>query len=215
MSGWRFCAAPRRTAVGLPAVGLPAVGLLAVGLLIVAAAVAPRGAWAGPVPFDLGLQVPPVVHDSKAPPACTVAWLIGNIRTNDFFVARARIAHARDERPVNGRMPCPSIPPQMAARALDSCAARSLDPHHCVYADMARGFQSAPRLHNTAENASRCTSDTANFIGMACWMSGDMAVCNTACGETVAEAEAKAGARCADKQQHACPIRESAPVMMP
>lgn len=200
--------------VALTRFSLTGVSLLGVFLTGVALTGAPA-AWAGPSSFNLGLDVPAVVVDSKAPPDCSAAWLVGNTATNDFYVARAVIAHGKDDKPVQGHMPCPPIQPQVAARALDTCAARALDRRQCVYADMSRGFETAPRLDNTAENASRCTSDQAKFIGMACWMAKGLAVCNAACGETASEAEAKAGARCEDKQRHPCPIRESAPVAMP
>lgn len=187
--------------------------LAAAGLLI--GGLAP-GASAGPVDFDLGLQEPPVVVDSKAPPACTVAWLVINYVTNDIFVSRARIARGDDEKPVAERMPCPApVPVRVAERALNVCTDRALDPKHCVYADMSRGFEVQPDIHKTAENAARCSSDKALHIGVACWMAGGMAVCDSGCGDTPEAAEEQAVARCQDKQQRSCPIKASVPVIMP
>ena len=163
---------------------------------------------------------------------CTVsAWLIGygmgylrgardaitaDVANDDMFAARMRIASAETDAPVNGRLPCPrSIPVRVAGQALDVCTNRALDPKTCVYADMARGFENEPELRNTAENASRCTSDHASYIGVACWMSGRFSVCNTGCGDAPEEAVAQAKTRCEDKQQRSCPITGAVPVAGP
>jgi len=173
-------------------------------------------ALAGPTAFDLGLHVPPVVVDSEAPPDCTAAWSVINYTTNDLFVARARIAHGDGEKPVNGRMACPAaIPVRVAERALDGCVATALEPKQCVYADMSRGFEAAADIRNTSENAARCTSDKASFIGVACVLVSDRPICASACGETAAEAENQAAARCQDKQQRVCLLKASAPIAMP
>lgn len=199
---------------GLPDVVRRLCRVFAAGLLLLAGFRA--DALAGPVDFDLGLHVPPIVVDSKVPPDCTVAWLIANTTTNDIFLARAQIAHGEGERPVDGRMPCPAtIPPRVAERALDVCYNRALEPRHCVFADMSRGFESAPDIRNTAENGARCTSDKASHIAVACWMSNKLAVCDTGCGDTQEAAEAQAVTRCQDKQQRNCDIKASAPVAMP
>lgn len=171
---------------------------------------------AGPVDFDLGLHVPPVILDTKAPPGCTATWLVTNTADNDVFAARMRIDPSDTDTPVNGRMPCPAaIAPRVADRALNVCADRAADPKRCVFADMARGFETQPVLRNSAENASRCTSDTASQIALACWMSGGLAVCNVGCGETAEAASKAARARCEDKQQRQCAITASVPVAGP
>lgn len=182
------------------------------GVLLMLAA----SAQAGTLDFNLGLGVPPVILDTKAPPACTVTWLLDNTANNDIFAARMRIDASDQDSPVNGRMPCPAnIAPRVADRALDICASRAADPKTCVFADMARGFEAHPDMRNTAENGSRCTSDKAAQIALACWMSGGLAVCNVGCGDTAEAAKQSARARCEDKQQRSCPIMESVPVSGP
>jgi hypothetical protein len=178
------------------------------------ASLSPAGA--GPLGFDLGLSVPPVIVDSQAPVGCTVTWLITDTANGDVFAARMRIAGADPDVPENHRMPCPrSIPPRVAARALDACVNRAADPKSCVYADMIRGFELGPDIQNSAENASRCMSDRASQIGVACWMSGKLSVCNVGCGETPEQAAAHARQRCEDKQQHSCPVTGTVAVSGP
>lgn len=184
------------------------------GLLAVLLPIAP--AAAGPLDFNLGLSVPPIVFDSKAPPSCTVTWLVENTANNDVFAARMRIAPSGGETPVNGRMPCPTdIPPRVPDRALAICTSHAADPKSCVFADAARGFETRPDLLNTAENGSRCTSDKATQIALACWMAGGLAVCNVGCGSSEAAAKQSAQARCEDKQRRSCAIRASVPVSAP
>jgi hypothetical protein len=173
-------------------------------------------AQAVPLQFDLHLDVPPVVVDSQAPAGCTVTWLIADLANKDLFAARMRIASKETDTPVNQRMPCPaSVPPRVAIRALDVCTSRSADPKACVYADMVRGFEQDPDIRNTAENASRCSSDKASDLGVACWPAGKLEVCNVACGNSPEQAVKEARARCEDKQQRACPITGSVPVSGP
>jgi hypothetical protein len=186
------------------------------GFLVTACMTAVAPARAVPLQFDLHLDVPPVVLDSQAPAGCTVTWLIADLANKDLFAARMRIASKETDTPVNRRLPCPaSVPPRVAISALDVCASRSADAKSCVYADMARGFELDPDIHNTAENQSRCSSDKASQIGVACWSAGKLEVCNVACGETPDQAVKEARARCEDKQQRACPITGSAPVAGP
>lgn len=187
-------------------------------LAVIAILVAIRPAWAGPLDFNLQMNNPPVIYDSKAAPACTVTWLLEDTADNDIFAARMRIAPAEADRPVNGHMPCPSpanIPPRMADSALDFCRDHATDPKSCVFADSARGFQSRPEAGNTAENTSRCPSDTASHIALSCWMSNGLAVCDVGCGNSPAQAESAAKSRCEDKQQRSCPISASVPVIGP
>lgn len=173
-------------------------------------------AAASPLTFDLELHVPPVITDSKAPAGCTVTYLIADTANNDLFAARMRIAGSETDTPVNGRLPCPaSIDPRVASRALDACRDREPDPKSCVFGDMARGFERTPSVRNTAENASRCALDHFSDIGVACWMSGGLSVCNVGCGASPATAVSQARARCEEKQQHACPITGSVPIAGP
>jgi hypothetical protein len=160
--------------------------------------------------------LPPVVNDTTRPPNCTVTYLVTNTAINDTIAVRMQIAPDPNDTPVNNVMPCPpDIPPRVASRALDVCIRRAAEPKHCVYADMARGFEKQPRLDNTAENNSRCTSDKATDIGLACWRSGELEVCDVGCGSDAASAIAAATERCEAKQQRQCPIIGSLPVLAP
>jgi hypothetical protein len=182
-------------------------------LLLLCGAVA---AQAGPLGFDLGLHVPPVIADSTAPTKCTVTYMIADLTNNDLFAARMRIDAAETDTPVQNRLPCPAmIPPRVGLRALDVCTSRTGEAKYCVFADMARGFEREPDIRNTAENAARCSSDKASDIGVACWMSGTLSVCNTVCANSPAEALVQAKARCEDKQQHSCPVTATVPVSGP
>jgi hypothetical protein len=145
-----------------------------------------------------------------------VTWLIDNTANNDVFAVRMRIDPEQNANPVNGRMPCPPvIAPRVADQALRVCGNLVADPKTCVYADMIRGFEARPEVRNTAENASRCLSDKAKEIALACWMAGGLAVCNVGCGETAAAAQQSARDRCEDKQQQKCPVTASVPVLAP
>jgi len=174
------------------------------------------GAQAGPLGFELGLHVPPVIADSTAPAKCTVTYMIADLTNNDLFAARMRIDPAETDTPVQNRLPCPAmIPPRVGLRALDVCISRTGETKYCVFGDMARGFEREPDVRNTAENAARCSSDKASDIGVACWMAGTLSVCNTVCANSPAEALQQAKARCEDKQQHSCPITATVPVSGP
>jgi hypothetical protein len=173
-------------------------------------------AEAGPLGFDLDLHVPPVIADSTAPTKCTVTYVVADLTNNDLYAARMRIAPAETDTPVQNRLPCPTtISPRVGLRALDVCTTRTGEAKYCVFADMGRGFEREPDIHNTAENAARCSSDKASDIGVACWMSGRLSVCNMACANSPADALAQARARCEDKQQHSCPITATVPVSGP
>jgi hypothetical protein len=80
---------------------------------------------------------------------------------------------------------------------------------------MARGFERQPKADNSAENFSRCSSDKATDIGVACWLSGDLHVCGAACGGSPDTAISAAVSRCEAKHQHQCPITGSLPVLAP
>ena len=183
----------------------------ALALLVPASAVI-----AGPVPFDLHLDVPPIIADSQAPVGCTVTYMIADTADNDLFAARMRIASTETSTPVDNRMPCPpDMPPRVGLRALDVCSSRAGEAKTCVFADMSRGFERGTGIRNTSEIASRCSSDKFSYVGAACWMSGNLSVCNVSCGNSAADAMAQARTRCEDKQQHSCPITASVPVSGP
>ena len=182
----------------------------------IAALLCGGAAHAGPIAFDLQLNVPPVVADCQAPAGCTVTYLIADTANNDLFAARMRIASAETDTPTDNRMPCPAdVPTRVGVRALDTCQSRAADPKYCVFADMSRGFESEPGIHNTSEIASRCSSDKFSDIGAACWMAGKIQVCDVACGTSPAQAAARARLRCEGKQQHSCPITATVPVAGP
>jgi hypothetical protein len=138
------------------------------------------------------------------------------VTTNDMLAVRMQIAPDPNDRPHNNLMPCPpDVPPRVASRALDACTARADDPKDCVYGDMGRDFEKQPKVDNTAENYSRCASDKATYIGVACWQSGKLQVCGVSCGNAPAVAIAAAVSRCQSKQQRECPITGSLPVLAP
>jgi hypothetical protein len=182
--------------------------------LVLPALVLPANA--GPLSFDLDLHVPPVIADSTAPTKCTVTYMIADLANNDLYATRMRIDPMETDSPVHNRLPCPpNMPPRVGLQALDVCISRSGESKYCVFADMSRGFEQEPDVHNTAENASRCSSDKASDIGVACWMSGKLSVCNVACANSPQDALVQARARCEDKQQHSCPITATVPVSGP
>ncbi len=176
----------------------------------------PGQASAGTSTSDLMNVLPPVVKDTTKAADCTVTWLVTNVMTNDTLAVRMQIASDEDDKPVNNLMPCPTdIPPRVAARALDACIRRAADPKHCVFADMGRDFEKQPKADNTAENYSRCASDKATDIGVACWRSGTLEICDVGCGDSPATAVSAAVSRCEAKQQRQCPIAGSLPVLAP
>ena len=157
--------------------------------------------------------MPPVIKDTAKPPDCTVTYLVTDIATNDMIAVRMQIAPDLNSAPINNVMPCPpNVPPRVASRALDACNRRAADPKHCVYGDMGRDFEKQPKADNTAENSSRCASDKATDIGVACWLSGELQVCDVGCGNSPASAITTAVNRCEAKQQRQCPITGSLPV---
>jgi hypothetical protein len=171
---------------------------------------------AGPLAFDLQLNVPPIIADSQAPEACTVTYLVADTANSDLFAARMRIAPAESDAAVNNRLPCPAtVPPRVARQALEMCTTRAEEARSCVFADMSRGFEREPGIQNTSEIAARCGSDKSSDIALACWTSGKLSVCDVGCGNSPAEAMTRARARCEDKQQHACPVTATVPVSAP
>jgi hypothetical protein len=183
-------------------------------LTLLCCCISPVPALAVTSSYDYGL--PPVVEDTTKAANCTVTWLVTDITTNDMLAVRMQIAPDPNDKPVNNLMPCPAeAPPRLASRALDACVIRAADPKNCVYADMARGFERQPKADNSAENFSRCSSDKATDIGVACWLSGDLHVCGAACGGSPDTAISAAVSRCEAKHQHQCPITGSLPVLAP
>ncbi len=166
--------------------------------------------------FGIDDAPPPIVLDTTKPRLCTIGWLVADTATNDLFLARMQVAPALNEKPAGGSLPCPTeVPPRMAARALDVCLARATDAKTCVFGDMTRGFLDRPDVRNSAENGSRCASDLYRYIGIACWRSGDINVCNVGCGRTDLEARGTAQGRCESKHQKSCTITGSSEILAP
>ena len=166
--------------------------------------------------YDSLNTLPPVIEDTTRAAPCTVTWLVIDIATNDAIAVRMQVTQDKDDRPVNNLLPCPpDVPPRVATRALDACILRAADPKDCVFADMSRGFEQRPIVDNTAENASRCSSDKASDIGLACWRSAQHEVCAAGCGSSPEAAIGAAVSRCEAKHQHQCPITGSRPVLAP
>jgi hypothetical protein len=185
-------------------------------LLLLCCLAVPDAARAGTSSSDILNGLPPVVNDTAKPPNCTVTYLVTNVATNDTIAVRMQIVPDPNDTPVNNVMPCPpDIPPRVASRALDACTRRAAEPKHCVFADMGRDFAQRPRVDNTAENNARCVSDKATHIGLACWRSGELDVCDVGCGNSAALAITAAVERCEAKQQRQCPITGSLPVLAP
>ena len=173
-------------------------------------------ARAGASTFDVMNNLPPVVQDTTKAAICTVTYLVADVTTNDMIAVRMQITPDPNDQPANDLMPCPpNIPPRVASRALDACIKRAADPKQCVFADMGRDFETRPKVDNTAENSSRCTSDKATDIGVACWLAGTLQVCDVGCGASPAAAITAAVSRCEAKQQRQCPITASLPVLAP
>jgi hypothetical protein len=173
-------------------------------------------ARAGTSTFDSMSALPPVIRDTTKATDCTVVYLVTDITNNDMIAVRMQIAPDANDRAVNDLMPCPpDIPPRVAARALDACVIRAADPKNCVFADMGRDFEKQPKTDNTAENRSRCASDQSTDIGVACWRSGELQVCDVGCGKGPAAAISTAVERCETKHQKRCLITGSLPVLAP
>ena len=196
----------------IPASGVPRRLILLLFCCLALASVARAGTDSS----DILNSLPPVVTDTAKPPACTVTYLVTDVTTNDTIAVRMQITPDQNDTPVNNVMPCPrDIPPRVASRALDACTRRAAEPKHCVFTDMGRDFEKRPRLDNTAENNSRCASDKATDIGLACWQSGELEVCDVGCGTSAASAIKAATERCEAKQQRQCLITGSLPVLAP
>jgi hypothetical protein len=173
-------------------------------------------AWGAAVSSADDIGVAAVVTDTTKPRQCVFAYMVVDAGNNDMFVSRQQVAQGQDESANRGRFPCPTqVPARLATRALEACLTRAADQKLCVHGDMARGFESRTDIRQTAENTSRCASDLANYIGIACWDAGERNVCNVACGGTEQEARDQARGRCEVKQQKRCPITGVAEILPP
>jgi hypothetical protein len=184
--------------------------VLLVPLLVTAAS------QAAPQNFGIDTNLPSMIIDTTRPRECTITYLLEDISNNDLFASRMQFSPAFDAVAMKGRLPCPkSAPPRVGERALDSCRERAANQRTCVFADMSRGFETAPAATNTSQGASYCESDLASQIGVACWNAGKFDVCNVACGNTPEEAMQAARNRCEGKHQKSCTITGALPVLAP
>jgi len=200
-----------RSVMALAVIARSVIALAAIALAVISA---PAGA--APSSGDISGGLPPVVKDSTKAATCTVTYLVTNIVTNDTIAVRMQVTPDQNDSPVGNLMPCPpDIPPRVASRALDACIRRAGDPKDCVFADMARDFEKHPGINSTAENSSRCSSDKASDIGIACFLVDGLQVCSVGCGGSPQSAIAAAVRRCEAKQQQQCPITGSQSILAP
>ena len=147
-----------------------------------------------PLDFNLGgYDKPSLLEGVGKLRACTVTYLIEDYAANEIYASRMQFTPSPTAVPLRDRLPCPAlVPPLVADTALNLCRDHADKKTDCVFGDMDRGFHDKPDLANTSEAASRCMSDQASQIAVACWNSGGSDVCNVGCGEDPAAAIAAA-----------------------
>jgi hypothetical protein len=187
------------------------IAILALPLLASAAS------HGSPLDFDLhGYDKPTLLEGVGKLRACTVTYLLENYAANETYAARMQFTPSPTAVPLGGRLPCPAlVPPAVGETALDECSDHAANKADCVYADMNRGFRDKPDLANTAEGASRCLSDQASQIAVACSGAGGSEMCNVGCGEDPAAAISAARNRCEATHQAACSVTGVLPVAAP
>lgn len=185
--------------------------ILALALLV------STGSQGSPLDFNLGgYDKPTLLEGVGRLRACTVTYLLEDYAANEIYAARMQFTPSHSAVPLADRLPCPGlVPPLVAGTALNLCRDHADKKTDCVFADMNRGFHDKPDLANTSESASRCMSDQASQIAVACWNAGDTGVCNVGCGEDPAAAIAAARSRCEATHQQACTITGVLPVSAP
>jgi len=196
-------------------VRLPARRLL---LLLLPLLLAARAGHGAPQNFNLGSYgAPPVVERGGRPLVCTVTYLVQDDNTNETYAARMQFEPAPDAMVgANGRMICPGMmPPTVGEAALNGCRSHAAQATNCVFADMDKGFSAAPSVGNTSAGRSRCGSDEASQIAIACLLSGAREVCNVGCGEEPDAAVKAARQRCEATHGKACNITGWVPVEAP
>jgi hypothetical protein len=178
------------------------------------ASAASRGA---PLDFNLGgYDKPTVLEGVSTLRVCTVTYLLDDYAANEIYAARMQFAASPNVVPRNGHMPCPTlVPPLVNETALNLCRDHADKKTDCVFADMSRGFSGKPELANTSEAASRCMSDQASQMAVACLNAGGSDVCNVGCGDDPAAAISAARQRCEATHQKACTITGVLPVSVP
>lgn len=171
---------------------------------------------ASPLDFNLGQFGSPQIVGAPKPIACTVTFLIEDYVANETYAVRMKFLPDPEAVPVNGRIPCPAlVPPRVAEAALDGCRNHATNRADCVFADMKRGFSSAPDLGNTSDASSRCQSDQASEIAIACADAGKLDTCSVACGNGALAAVLSARDRCETTHQKICRITGAVPVEAP
>lgn len=186
----------------------------AVLMLPLLASAASRGS---PLDFNLrGYDAPFALPGINPPRLCTVTYLVEDFVANETYAARMRFTPAFNALPVKGGMPCPAlVPQQVGERALDGCRDHAGKQSDCVFADMASSFRGTPAIANSNENASRCESDRASQIAIACLDAGGLDLCSVGCGDDRDGAIAAARNRCQAAHGNACTITGVLPVAAP
>jgi len=175
-------------------------------------------AWSAPQTFDLGsYSAPPVVNRGEKPLDCTVTYLVQDVATNETYAARMLFEPPPDAVVgQSGRTPCPGMmPPTVGETALAGCRDHAARPSDCVFADMNKKFPASPSVDNTSDITSRCVSDHASQIAIACLNSGKRDVCNVGCGDEPETALQAARHRCEAIHGATCNITGSVPVEAP
>jgi hypothetical protein len=186
----------------------------AILLLPLLASAASRSA---PLDFNLGgYDKPTLLEGVGKLRACTITYFLQNTAANELYAARMQFASSPTVVPSKDRLPCPAlVPPLVSDTALNLCRDHADKKTDCVFGDMSGGFQDKPVLSNTSEATSRCMSDQASQIAVACWNSGGSDVCNVACGGDPAAAISAARSRCEATHRKACTITGVLPVSAP
>lgn len=169
---------------------------------------------ATPIQFGLGIFSPPQsINGPVRLPDCTLTYLTEDYVNNETYAQRMVFTPAPDAVPTKGVMPCPSLMSGRVAQAtLTNCQQHAAHKADCVFADMNRGFHDKPGIASTAESTSRCASDEASHIGIACWRSGKTDICNVGCGNSAQAAISAARDRCERTHRQQCTITGALPV---
>ncbi|HUB47483.1 MAG TPA: hypothetical protein VMB73_21085 [Acetobacteraceae bacterium] len=201
--------------MSIRSVRLPICRLVLLLLPLLLAGPASHGA---PENFNLGSYGSPSVAEHGGKPLiCTVTYLVQDDATNQTYAARMQFEPSPDATVgPNGRMQCPGMmPPTVGEAALNGCRSHAAQATNCVFADMDKGFSAAPSVGNTSAGRSRCGSDEASQIAIACLLSGGREVCNVGCGEEPDAAVKAARQRCEATHGKACNITGWVPVEAP
>ncbi|HTW69146.1 MAG TPA: hypothetical protein VME47_04590 [Acetobacteraceae bacterium] len=187
-------------------------------VLLVPLLLAGTASQGAPENFNLGSYgLPSVVARGGKPLMCTVTYLVEDDATNETYAARMQFEPSPDPTVgQNGRMRCPGMmPPSVGEAALNGCRSHAAKAADCVFADMKKQFPAAPSVDNTSASGSRCSSDQATEIAIACASSGGQEVCNVGCGEEPDTAVKAARQLCEATHGKTCNITGWVPVEAP